>query len=107
MAHDDKRGFWSSLFGNRKQKEHKEADELKSRQRLEERICQVLAERVEVREHEEEPVAVLAREEDAEVEVVELLPISASVLSRRKVSVSASFADSSFEAIQSYAANGR
>lgn len=107
MAHDNRRGFLSSLFGNKKQKEHDEADELKSRQRLEERICQVLAESAQVRELEEKPVPVLAQEEEPKAEVIELLPISASVLSRRKVPVSATFAESSFEVVRSYAANAR
>ena len=42
MAHISKRGFFSSLFGNKKQKEDQQTAELESRHRLEERIQQVL-----------------------------------------------------------------
>jgi len=102
MAHDRKRGFFSSLFGNRKQKEQEETAELESRHRLEERIQEILAERVEVPELlMEQNHALLTEEAESEVE---LLPISASVLSGRKASVSAAFLVSSFEAPRSYAA---
>jgi hypothetical protein len=109
MAHDSKQGFLSSLFGNKKQKELEEAAELEeSRHRLEERIRQILAEKVEVPEliTKENHAALLTREEEPEPEI-ELLPISASVLSRRKVPLPASFVDSSFEVVRSYAANER
>jgi hypothetical protein len=113
MAHDSKRGFFSSLFGNRKQKEQEETAELESRHRLEERIQQILAERVVVPEVvvQENHAAALAaalmtQEEEVEPEV-ELLPISASVLSRRKAPVSADFLLSSLDVQGSYAANQR
>ena len=97
------------MFGNRKQKEREETAELESRHRLEERIQQVLAERVEVPEllmTEENHAALMTQEEEAESEV-ELLPISASVLSIRKAPVPAAFLPSSFEVPRSYAANER
>ena len=107
MAHDSKRGFLSSLFGNRKQKEHEETAELESRHRLEERIQQVLAERVEVPELlMTAEAALMPQEEEAESEV-HLLPISASVLSIRKAPVAAAFLPSSFDVSRSYAANQR
>ena len=108
MAHDRKRGFLSSLFGKRKQKEEEETAELESRHRLEERIQQVLAERAAVPELliEENHVALMSKEEEAEPEV-ELLPISASVISHRKAPVPAVFLLSSIEDVRPYAANQR
>jgi hypothetical protein len=112
MAHDGKRGFFSSLFGNRKRKEQEETAELESKHRLEERIQQILAERVAVPEVrvQENHVALMTQlvtqEEEPEPEV-ELLPISASVLSRRKAPVSADFLLSSLDVQGSYAANQR
>ena len=109
MANDSKRGFFSSLFGNRKLKEQEEMAELESKHRLEERIQQILAERVEIPKLtfvEEKQVSLMKREEEAEPEV-ELLPISASVLSRRKAPVSADFLLSSLDVQGSYAANQR
>ncbi len=108
MAHDGKQGFFSSLFGNKKQKEYEETVELESKHRLEDRIQQILTEKVAVREPiiEEKHVAVITQEEEAEPEV-ELLPISASVLSSRKARVPVSFVTSSLENVQSYAANAR
>lgn len=109
MAHDSKRGFFSSLFGIRKQKEHEEATGLESRHRLEERIQQILAEKVEVVRlltlEENGPVLMVQAEEEPEPEI-ELLPISASVLSSRKAPVSAPFMPLAWEgSAQSYAAN--
>ena len=106
MAHDSKRGFFSSLFGNRKQTEQEETAEQESRHRLEERIQQILAERVDVPQLVESHPVLLTREEEAEPEV-ELLPISASVIPIRKAPVQDSFLLSSFEVPRSYAANGR
>ncbi len=108
MAHDGKRGFFSSLFGNRKQKEQEETAELESKHRLEERIQQILTERVAVPEViiQEKHVALMTQEVEVEPEV-ELLPISASVLSRRKAPVSADFLLSSLDVQGSYAANQR
>ena len=108
MAHDSKIGFFSSLFGNKKQKEQNEAAELESRHRLEERIQQVLAERAAVQELliEEEHVALMAQAEEAEPEV-ELFPISASVLPVRKAPVQSAFVLPAFETPRSYATNQR
>src|ERR1700739_4525822 len=106
MAHDSKRGFFSSLFGNRKQKEQDEAAELELKRKLEERIQQILAERVEVPKLEENQPFLLTRAEKTEPEV-ELLPISASVLPIRKPPVQGAFLVSSFEVPRSYAANER
>jgi hypothetical protein len=108
MAHDSKRGFFSSLFGNKKQKEHDEAAELESRHRLEERIQQVLAERVAVQEllTEEKHAALMVPEEEAETEV-ELFPISASVLPVRKAPVQSAFVLPAFETPRSYATHQR
>ena len=71
MAHDGKQGFFSSLFGNKKQKEYEETVELESKHRLEDRIQQILTEKVAVREPiiEEKHVAVITQEEEAEPEV--------------------------------------
>jgi hypothetical protein len=108
MAHDSKRGFFSSLFGSKKQKEQNEAAVLESRHRLEERIQQVLAERAAVQELliEEEHVALMVREEEPEAEV-ELFPISASVLPVRKAPVQSAFVLPAFETPRSYATNQR
>jgi hypothetical protein len=109
MAHDSKRGFFSSLFGSRKQKEQEETAELESRYRLEERIQQILAERVVEAPKvivEQKQVALVKREEEAEPEV-ELLPISASVLPVRRAPVQPAFVLSAFEVPRSYASNER
>ena len=109
MAHDSKRGFFSSLFRNRKPNEQEEAAQLELKHRLEERIRQVLADRVPVTEalmKEENHVAPMIQKEEAETKV-ELLPISASVITIRKASVQGSYLVSSFEAPRSYAANER
>jgi hypothetical protein len=108
MAHNGKRGFFSSLFGKKKQNEDEGSSELDSRQRLEERIQQILAERVKVPEPliKENPAALMIREEEAEPEI-ELLPISASVLSSRKERVPVSFLASTLDIVQSHAANAR
>ena len=108
MAHDSKRGFFSSLFGNRKQKELEETARLESKHRLEERIEQVLLERVAVPVFlviEEKHAAAISQEE-AEPEV-ELLPISASVIPRRKAPAQAAFVLQAFEASRSYASSER
>jgi hypothetical protein len=109
MAHDSKRGFFSSLFGRKRHTEQEETAELESRYRLEARIQQILAERVEIPKLtfvEEKQVSLMKREEEAEPEV-ELLPISASVLSRRKAPVPAAFLLSGVEDVRSFAANER
>jgi hypothetical protein len=110
MAHNSKQGFLSSLFGNRKPKEPEESAGLESRHRLEERIQQILAEQVEVPRLltlEEDGLVLMAKEEEAEPEI-ELLPISASVLSSRKTLVSAPFMPLTWEgAARSYVANQR
>jgi hypothetical protein len=114
MANDGKRGFFSSLFGKRKLTEQKEMEELESRRRLEERIQQALAERAAVSEllmreekhMEENQTALAVPEEEAEVPV-ELFPISASALIRRKAPVQAGFWISGVDEVRSYAANER
>ena len=99
MANDRKRGFLSSLFGNRKQTADEEAAELESKQRLEERIQQVLAERAVVHELlvEEKHTAQIAQMPQKEEDdfPVELFPISASVIRIRKAPVHSSFMPSS------------
>ena len=108
MANGGKRGFFSSLFRSRKQKEREETADLESRQRLEERIQQILAEKVEVPElfAVEKKSTGLMTQEEAEVEV-ELLPISASVIPIRKAPVQPAFVLSTYEVPRSYAANER
>jgi hypothetical protein len=109
MAQDGKRGFFSSWFGSKKLKEQEETAELESRHRLEERIQQILAEKVEVPKLimiEEKHAALMIQEEEPEPEV-ELLPISASVIPIRKAPVQAAFVLSAFESPRSYAANER
>ena len=108
MAHHDKQGFLSSLFGKKKRKEEEEAAHLELRHRIEERIQQVLAESTEIPKVlrlEEKRAEVTTPE--AEVETpVDLFPISASVISIRKAPVQ-DFLLSSFENPRSYAANER
>jgi len=110
MANDQRRGFFSSLFGKKKQTEDEIIAELESKQKLEARIQQILADRVEP------PICVLAEEtfvaaetpETQEVEAtVELLPISASAMPRRKAPVPSVFLLSSVEDTRSYASNER
>jgi hypothetical protein len=104
MSSDGKRGFFSSLFGSRRQKEDQEAADLDSRHRLEKRIEQILAEQVQVPQllKEEDPAAVVAQQE-AEPDI-DLLPITASVFNR-KGPIPASFLPASVEANRFYAAN--
>ena len=106
MAKNSKRGFLSSLFENNKQKEEQETAELESRHRLEERIQQILAEKVEVPQLfvEENQTALVIQEAEPEPEV-KLLPISASALSRK--APVADFLLSSFEVPRRYAATER
>ena len=108
MANDRKQGFLSSLFGKRKRTDEEVAAELESKQRLEARIEQVLAERAVVHEilAETSPVALVVKEEEPEAEV-HLLPISASVMPRRKRPVPAVFVLSNVEEIPQYTANHR
>jgi hypothetical protein len=104
MANDRKRGFLSSLFGRRKLTEQEEMEALESRQRLEARIEQILAEKAVVREiiAETSPVALVLQKEEPEPEV-ELFPISASVLGRRKERVPSVFMLSTVESGQPFA----
>jgi len=111
MAHDSKRGFLSSLFGKKKQTEEEATADLESRQRLEARIQQILAEKAAapellMMEENHDPAISEQKEEEAEIPV-ELLPISASVISIRKTPVSSSFMPSGFDVPRSYAANQR
>lgn len=109
MAQDSKQGFFSSLFGRRKPTEQKETADLASKQKLEDRIRQVLAETVATPEllMREEKKAAL-KEELAEIEApIELFPISASVIPIRKSAVQAPFSIADFELPRPYAANDR
>jgi hypothetical protein len=109
MAHDSKRGFFLSLFGKRRPTEQNEAAELDSKHKLEERIRQVLAEKVEIPEllMREETKAVLMTEGKKVEAPVELFPISASVIPIRKPPVEAAFSISDYERPRSHAANER
>jgi hypothetical protein len=109
MAHNGKRGFLSSLFGKRKQTEQEETADLESRHRLDERIQQILAERVETPERpiiEETRAALMIQKQEVEPEV-ELFPISASVLNSRKAPVHVAFGPSSLDVVRSYATSER
>jgi hypothetical protein len=110
MAHNGRNGFLSSFFGKKKQKEEVEAAHLELKHKLEERIRQVLADSVEVPavlKREETPVALVVQEEEAPEVMVELFPISASVIRSRKAPVQSDFLLSTFETHHSYAANER
>jgi len=110
MAHHSKQGFLSSWFG--KKKKQNEADEtarMELKHRIEERIRQVLAETNEVSEFrmvEKTLAAPTTQEQEAEP-IVDLLPISASVIGSRKAPVQDNFLLSSFEVPRPYAANER
>lgn len=109
MANDRKQGFLSSLFGKRKQTEQEETADLESKQRLEARIQQILAEKAavpELRVIEENHAGPMPQEEEAEIPV-ELLPISASVIPIRKAPAQPAFVLSAFEVPRSYASNQR
>jgi hypothetical protein len=109
MAHDRKRGFFSSLFGSKKRDEQDETAELESKRRLEARIEQILAEKAadpELLMMNEKHAAPMPQEEEADFPV-ELLPISASVIPIRKAPAQAAFVLSAFEVPQSYASNQR
>jgi hypothetical protein len=114
MAHDNNQGFLSSLFGKKKQKANEEIEKLELKQKLEARIRQVLADTVEAPElltREATPVEVpmlkqVEQPEEQEAEV-NLLPISASVITARKAPAQASFLISGFDAPRSYAASER
>jgi hypothetical protein len=108
MAHDGKRGFFSSLFGKKKRKEEQETAELESKLRLEERIQQILAEKISVSEVfvREKHAAIMIREEVAEPEI-ELLPISASAITRRRAAVQPAFVLATFDEPRSYVSNER
>jgi hypothetical protein len=105
-----KRSLFSSLFGlgKKQNKEAEEAAELEARHKLEERIQRVLAEAAQAPKPalEEKHVAMVAQEETVET-VVEILPITASVSSRRKVPAPVDFWPSNAEVEQRYAVNGR
>lgn len=90
---NEKRSLLSSLFGRGKQqnKEAEEAAELEAKQRLEKRIEQVLAEAAKApKPVVEEQHAELAIE-DAVQSVAEVLPITASVFTRRKTPSNSGF----------------
>lgn len=84
---NSKRSLFSSLFGGGK-KQRKKAEEaagLEARQKLEKRIQQVLAELAESPQPavERNHAELITQEKEAE-SVVEILPITASAVSRRK-----------------------
>jgi hypothetical protein len=105
-----KRSLFSSIFGigKNQNKEAEEAAEIEARHKLEERIQRVLAEASRAPEPilEEEHVAMIAQEQEPEY-VAEILPITASVSSRRKVPAPVDFWPSNAEVEQRYAVNGR
>ena len=110
MANDKKQGFLSSLFGKKRQTEDEMMAELESKQRLEARIQEILAERTQTpipAVAQENFVAAEAAQPEQEPEVpVELFPISASV-TRRKAPVPSVFLLSNVEEVPSYASNER
>ena len=106
MAFDGKRGFFSSLFGTRRQKEQEETALAEARQRLEERIQQILAQRVDVPELiTQEDYPTLPAREEVEAEI-ELFPITASVFNH-KGPIPASFLPESIEASRFHATADR
>lgn len=109
MAHDSKRGLFSSLFGKKWLTEQNEAADLESKHKLEERIRQVLEEQVNIPEllMRDEKKAALMREEKEIEAPVELFPISASVIPIRKPPVEVPFSISDYERPRAYAANER
>lgn len=109
MAHDSKQGFLSSLFGKKKRHENDEAMQLEFKHRIEERIRQVLADTVDASEfHAVEKNLTVPVTPQVEAEpIVDLLPISASVISSRKAPVQDGFLVSNFQVPRSYAANER
>lgn len=109
MANHSKQGFFSSLFGKRKQTEEEVMAEFESKQRLEARIEQILAEKAAVSEillNDEHPAAEVSQEEEPEVPV-ELFPISASVIPISKAPPKPAFVLSAFESPRSYASSQR
>ena len=109
MANHSKQSFFSSLFGKRKQTEEEMRAELESKQRLEARIEQILAEKAAVAEilmAEENQAEEVHQEEEPEVPV-ELFPISASVIPIRKTPSQVAFVLSAFETPKSYASGQR
>jgi hypothetical protein len=86
MANGNKQGFFSSIFGGSKKPdlEEQEAAEREARQKLEKRIEQVLAEAALPPKSVAEGEPGKAMEGGKPESVVEMLPITASVLSRRK-----------------------
>jgi hypothetical protein len=105
MAQDKKRGFFSSLFRTKHRSEEEEAADLETRRRLEARIQQILADRTDVPNPliEKDETALMVLPEEIEPQV-DLLPITASVLSKPKAPVAAPFL---VEIGRPYAANDR
>ncbi|HEY2469057.1 MAG TPA: hypothetical protein VGI45_14635 [Terracidiphilus sp.] len=107
---NSKRSIFSSIFGRGK-KQHKEAEEaaeLEARQKLEKRIQQILAEAVEAPKPvvEENHVALVTQDKEVEA-LAEVLPITASALSRRKAPAPADFFPPRVEVERRYVANER
>jgi len=111
MANSRKQGFFSTLFGKRKPTEEEAIAEQESRQRLDERIQQALAERAVVpallKMAEENQSEVMPAEEEEAEFPVELLPISASVIPIRKAPAQSAFVLAAFETPRSYASSQR
>jgi|SRR5579863_215437 len=105
MTNDRKHGFLSSLFGKKKRTEEEVMAELESKQKLEARIREILAERIEAPAPvamDESLTATKPNQEELETPV-ELLPISASVIGRRKSVLPSVLVLSSVEQVRSYA----
>ena len=103
---NSKRSLFSSLFGRGKKQnaEAEEAAELEARRRLEERIQQVLAVPVEAAKPAlvDDHTLVLQEEEES---MAEVLPITASALTRRKTPAVIDFWPGSTEVERPYAVN--
>lgn len=99
----NKQGLFSSLFGGSKKvnQEAQEAAELEARERLEKRIEQVLAEAAQT---PKSPVETEAAKPET---VAEILPITASALTRRKTTPSVGFWQPTDETDRAYAVNER
>ena len=104
---NDKRSLFSSLFGRGKKqnKEAAEAAALEARQKLEQRIQEVLAAAAEAPKplFEESQAGLTLTEEP--VTVAEVLPITASALNRRKAAISVDLWPGNVQVERPYAVN--
>ena len=101
-----KRSLFSSIFGRGKKQntEAEEAAELEARQKLEERIQQVLAVPVEAAKPALEDNHAMVLQDEPE-SIAEVLPITASALIRRKTPATIDFWPASAEVERPYAVN--